>query len=352
MKQLILGLLLAAASAGVAKRCGVNTPPSPPPITPPPTTQPSPPPTTQPPGTLPSPPATPTPPPADRDDPIPPTTDIVPTPPSVYVNDVLAAMEAACHGCNDNDIIVDWISFQRDVKINLRAKGYIAAYDWDHGDVDPATGKRFDSELTVCTYRCESFQLVTSAHKVRLRVGAYTGAAKITGAQPPPPTPPPSPPSTPTPTPAPGPTPTPVPPPSSDDCPVQLPIPAGYLLALEIQGGGQRRDATPYITNAVQNPGTMPPPGWTGQCRGPHRCDIGREKDLIHGDICSRQLCGTTVNYTIVGDGFINWPFADGTRPDGESPYGVKFTMNSPTSTAKLTGTCPASGVSATIPVP
>jgi hypothetical protein len=155
-------------------------------------------------------------------------------------------------------------------------------------------------------------------------------------------------PATPTPStlPTPGPTPpppSPVPSPAQGKCPMLLPIPAGYALGLRISKGGQQVDATPFISNQVDNGGPIPPVGWTGDCRA-HQCDLSPEKDSQHGQDCTIELCGLFVNYQLMPTdrGFLNW----------QNGYAAKFTLNDWTQGATITGVCPKSGATGSIQVP
>lgn len=128
------------------------------------------------------------------------------------------------------------------------------------------------------------------------------------------------------PTPAPTPVPSPPPTPSATVCPLQPPL-IGYGLGLRIGAHGtpQQKDATPFIQ---KGDAPFPPPGWTGTCRV-NQCDLGSEKDPLHGDICTTTLCGPTVVYSIEPPeaGIINWV----------QGYTVKITMNAP---GHLLGAC------------
>jgi hypothetical protein len=136
------------------------------------------------------------------------------------------------------------------------------------------------------------------------------------------------------------PTPGPVPPsPSPGACPLQLPL-SGYEVGLRIGThgtSGQQWDATPFIAGPSS---TIPPRGWTGACRT-QQCDLSPEKDPEHGAVCTVQLCGAAVEYSLfpADAGFINWV----------QGYTVKLTLSR---AATLTGRCPVSGVVASVAVP
>lgn len=278
--------------------------------------------TTPPPSTLPSPAPSPSPSPA----PSPPTcakpsgqgaacTD---NQPGVYAGDVTAAL-GAVSGCpaGVSCLLGDQAGFTVQVMRFLEKQGYCVLYDLTGGNagLNSEMGVRKSDQFD------EWYQIVASSGHVRWPNGGVAQSKC-------------SPPATGS---------------TANEvavffkvslCPLQRQTLDGYALSLEISKGGQQVDGTPYITDTG---GVMPPPGWTGNCRGPHRCDISPEKDIQNGLACTLALCGDRLSYAIVDHppgAWLNWPFPDGTRPDGASSYAAKFTMAAGRTSAMIQGCC------------
>lgn len=165
-----------------------------------------------------------------------------------------------------------------------------------HGNYDGRGDDRFDSELSLWRgCRVESYQIVTSAGRVRRTPGAFRGYGDLAECV--------------------------------NSCALKSPLPPTYRLGLRIGPyAGQQYGATPEL---ITQGGEIPPPGWTGACRaGKRLCDVATDKDYESGRICTEQLCGTAIEWKLEGDGLINWT----------KGYSVKVTVNS---AAVLTGTCP-----------
>jgi hypothetical protein len=111
--------------------------------------------------------------------------------------DVLTAQGGACNV----PPLPDWKTYVKRVQAALKAMGYHTRYDWEHGGTGTTTGgedpgtKGLGSEIGIWTledappgrapFRYESYQLVTTAPKIRCN--GFTGAAAVRGGAPPPP---------------------------------------------------------------------------------------------------------------------------------------------------------------------
>jgi hypothetical protein len=228
-----------------------------------------------------------------------------------FAADIDRAIDVACARCENGSTVADWVAFVKAVRDTIRSNyGYSAAYDWQHGDPDPALADRLPagtkglgSELSIWkNQHYESYQVVTSQRKVRRPPGAFRSRASIAGL-----------------------------------CPLKLPK-DGYVVELRVGPHGttgQQFDGTPYVKDVGGD--QFPPRFWTGACR-PHQCDISPEKDKANGEGCTVDLCGPFLDYRIepAGSAFINWR-------DG---YTVKIT---PEGHGNLIARCPVGGAEGSI---
>jgi hypothetical protein len=321
----VLGLVLLVACAGIKLPGWPPVPPTPTPIpTPAPTPAPTPVAT---PAPTPKPDPTPTPAPAldpGKDDAEPAVLTAIrhadPDPESgdpggakaddEFASDINHSIDVACARCDTGAVVSDWSQFVKNVRDEMRNRGYLAAFDWRHGDRDPGWPagqapevKGLGSELTVWRGgHLEAYQVLTASRRVRRAPGAFRVRAVIVGA-----------------------------------CPLQLPLPAGYALGLRVERYGvtpRQFEATPYL---LRGDGPFPPSKWTGSCR-PAQCDLAGEKDRLNGDSCSFDLCGGALEYRVepADAALVNW--IDG--------YKTKLT---PVKSGRLIGRCPESGVEGSV---
>jgi len=179
-----------------------------------------------------------------------------------------AAINAVTNNAPNSTFIEDPKVFYTKVKEHVRAQGFLVSYD-NRGD------ERFDSELSIWRgCHLESYQLITSAGKLRRNPGAFRSVEELETC--------------------------------THACILQYPLKDGYEVRLDVKPHGPNQwDGTPLVFN--DNRDLIPPAGWTGGCQA-RACLISPEKDPEAGKSCTWELCGKSLKYEVrSGSALVNW---------------------------------------------
>lgn len=163
-----------------------------------------------------------------------------------FAKDVDEAITFACPfvDCPTGTFVEDWRAYIKLTRRFLQAGGYLAAYDWQHGD------DGLGSELSVWkSGRIESYQIVTSRIRTRRPPGAFRWGARVVDCELRP----------------------------SCDLVVSQAHPVRFKIAEKMGGAGARwLDLTPEYFYGVNEDGTNAGPCGDPNTHAPRRwCDLG-----------------------------------------------------------------------------